>query len=71
MRLTPQPNDSVLHVQPLFKTQGFYEVHPQPSPWVLYGSPKTFIMVLYGSPETFTMGFMITHLEKPRVLTFV
>jgi len=81
MRLTPQPNDRVLHVQPLIKTQGFmrftlnhlygfYVAHPKPSPWVLYGSPETFIMgfymvhpkptpwVLHGSPETFIMGFM-------------
>ena len=55
MRLTPQPNDRVLHVQPLIKTQGFtrftlnhlhrfYMDHPKRSLWVLYGSPKTFIM---------------------------
>jgi len=35
-------------------------VHPKPTPWVLYGSP-----------ETFTIGFTITHLEKPTVSTFV
>jgi len=44
--------------------------HPKPSSWVLCGSPET-PWVLYGSPETFTMGFTITHLEKPRVSTFV
>ena len=71
MQLTPQLNNRVLHVQPLTKTQGFtrftlnhlygfYMAHPKPSSWVLYGSP-----------ETFTMGFTITHLEKPRVSTFV
>jgi len=58
MRLTPQPNDRVLHVQPLIKTQGFtrftlnhlhgfYMAHPKPSSWVLHGSP-----------ETNTMGFI-------------
>ena len=57
MLLTPQPNDRVLHVQPLIKTQGFYEVHPQPSPWVLYGSPKTFMMGFMWLTRNLHRGF--------------
>jgi len=44
MRLTPQPNDRVLHVQPVIKTQDFmrYTLNHHYG-WVLYGSPETTI----------------------------
>jgi len=44
--------------------RGFYVAHPKPSPWVLYSSPKTFIMGFIWFTQNQHRGFYMDH-PKP------